>query len=129
MCQFVLRGDLAEILTRKTDRGAHLQQPVIDTGVSGVLGVLQVLEGQVGGDDQRPAAAVAAVDHIVDLFQTVLRPALHAEVVQDKQREAAKAGDVFVAVFEIGGKVIEDKGIVRHAHGNFFLHEGIEHTS
>ena len=58
-CQLVLCGGLAEILTRKTDRGAHLQQTVIDTGMGGVLGVLQVLKGQVGGDNQRPAAAVA----------------------------------------------------------------------
>ena len=67
-CQLVLRRSPAEVFARKADRGAHLQQAVIDTGMGGVLGVLQGLEGQIGGDDQRPAAAVAAVNHIVDLF-------------------------------------------------------------
>lgn len=85
-CQLVLRRSLAEILARKADRGAHLQQPVIDAGVGGVLGMLQVLEGQVRGDNQRLSAPIPAVNHVVDLFQTVLRPALHAEVIQNQQR-------------------------------------------
>ena len=47
---------------------------------------------------------------------------------KDKQREAAKAGYVLVPVLIAGGKVIEDKGKVCHAHGNLFLHEGVGDT-
>ncbi len=50
------------------------------------------------------------------------------EVALYKQGEAAKAGYVFVPVLVAGGKVIEDKGKIRHAHGNLFLHEGIGDT-
>jgi uncharacterized protein YihD (DUF1040 family) len=87
--------------------------------------VLQILKGQVRGDDQRPAAAVTAVNHVVDLFQTVLRPTLHAKIVQYQQRGAAEAGYVVVAALEAGGKVIEYQGKVRHTDGNLFLHERI----
>ena len=48
--------------------------------------------------------------------------------VNHKQREAAKAGYVFVPVLVAGGKVIEDKGKIRHAHGNLTLHKGISDT-
>ncbi len=67
--QLGLCGFPAEVAARKTDRGAHFQQPVIDTGIGGVGWVLDLLQGQVGGDDQRPAAAVSAVYHAVNLFQ------------------------------------------------------------
>ena len=76
--------------------------------MGGILGVLQILKGQVGGDDQRPAAAVAAVDYVVDLLQTVLRPALHAEVVQDKQWGAAQSAYVLIPALKAGGQVIQN---------------------
>ena len=79
----------------------------------------------VGGDDQRLAAAVSAVNHIVDLLQTVLRPPFHSKIVNDKQGVAAKAVNVLVAPLEAGGKVIEDKGKVCHADGDFLLHKGV----
>lgn len=60
--------------------------------MGGVLRVVQVVQREVGRDDQRLAAAVTAVNHIENLFQPVLGAALHAEVVKDKQRIAAKAG-------------------------------------
>ena len=85
-CQLVLCRCSTEVLTRKPDRSAHFKQTVIDTGVSSVLGMLQVLEGDVGRDDQRLAAPIPAVNYVVDLFQSVLRPTLHAEVIQNKQR-------------------------------------------
>ena len=78
--------------------------------MGGVLRVPQVVQREVGRHDQRLAAAVSAVNHIENLFQSVLGAALHAEVVNDKQRIAAKAGNVLVAVLKAGGKVVEDKG-------------------
>ena len=45
---------------------------------------------------------LTAVNHIENLLQTVLGAALHAEVVKDKQRIAAKAGNVLVPVLEAG---------------------------
>ena len=92
-------------------------------------GFRKVVQREVGRDDQRLAAAVTAVNHIENLFQPVFRPALHAEVVNDKQRIAAKAGNVLVAVLKAGGKVVEDKGKVRHVDGDFFLHEGVCDTA
>ena len=61
-------GFLSEILCREADRGTHFNQSVIDTGVGGVLRVFQHIRRVVGGDDQRLAAAVSAVNHIVDLL-------------------------------------------------------------
>ena len=97
--------------------------------MGGVLRASQSVQREVGRDDQRLAAAVAAVNHIENLFQPVLGAALHAEVVKDKQRIAAKAGNVLVAVLKAGGKVVEDKGKVRHVDGDFFLHEGVCDTA
>ena len=97
--------------------------------MGGVLRVPQVVQREVGRDNQRLAAAVTAVNHIENLFQSVFGAALHAEVVKDKQRIAAKAGNVFVPALEAGGKVIEDKGKVRHVDGDFFLHEGVCDTA
>ena len=97
--------------------------------MGGVLRVPQVVQREVGRDDQRLAAAVTAVNHIENLFQSILGAALHAEVVKDKQRIAAKAGNVLVAVLKAGGKVVEDKGKVRHVDGDFFLHEGVCDTA
>ena len=126
---FPLRGFLPEILAGKTYWDAHGKQPVINTRVGGVLRVPQVVQREVGRDDQRLAAAVTAVYHIENLFQSVFGAALHAEVVKDQQRIAAKAGNVLVAPLKAGGKVIEDKGKVRHVDGDFFLHEGVCDTA
>ena len=97
--------------------------------MGGVLRVVQVVQRKVGRDDQRLAAAVTAVNHIEHLFQPVFRPAFHAEVVKDQQRITTKAGNVLVAPLKAGGKVIEDKSKVRHADGDFFLHEGVCDTA
>src|SRR5699024_8712605 len=91
--------------------------------------VLQLLQSEVCGNNQGAAAPIPAVNHIKNLLQTVLGAALHAEVVNDKQRIAAKAGNVLVAVLKAGGKVVEDKGKIRHVDGDFFLHEGICDTA
>ena len=63
------------------------------------------------------------------LFQSIVGATLHAEVVNDKQRIAAKAGNVLVAVLKAGGKVVEDKGKIRHVDGDFFLHKGVCDTA
>ena len=70
----------------------------------------------------------AAVNHVVNLFKPVFRAALHAEIVKDKQREAAKAIYVFVPALVAGGKVIEYQSKIRHAHGNLTLHKGVGDT-
>src|SRR5699024_3416521 len=108
---------------------AHGKQPVINPGMGGVLRVSQVVQREVGRDDQRLAAAVTAVNHIENLFQPVVGAAFHAKVVKDQQRIAAKAGNVLVAPLKAGGKVIEDQGKVRHVDGDFFLHEGVCDTA
>ena len=89
------------------DSSLSAKYSVIYPGMGGVLRVLQFFQRQICGDYQRLSAAVSAVNHVVNLFKPVFRATLHAEIVKDKQREAAKAGDVFVAVFVAGGKVIE----------------------
>src|SRR5699024_5611819 len=100
-----------------------------DTGMGGVRRVLDLLQGQVGGDDQRPAAAVSAVNDAVNLFQPVFCSTLHAEIVQNQQRITAEPGDVLVPTLKAGGKVIKDCGKVRHADGDFFLHQGVCDTA
>ena len=90
--------------------------------------MLQFVKAQIGGDDQGLAAAVAAVYHVVDLFQSVIRAALHAEIVQNQQRIAAQAGDVRISALKAAGQVIENGGKVRHADGDFFFHQGVGDT-
>ena len=97
--------------------------------MGGVLRIPQVVQREVGRDDQRLTAAVTAVYHIENLFQPVLGAALHAEVVKDQQRIAAKTGNVLVVPLKTSGKVIEDKGKVRHVDRDFFLHEGVCDTA
>ena len=84
--------------------------------------MLQFVKAQIGGDDQGLAAAVAAVYHVVDLFQPVFRSALHAEIVQNQQRIAAQAGNVRISALKAAGQVIENGGKIRHADRDFFLH-------
>ena len=71
--------------------------------------MLQILEGPVGGDDQRLSAPISAVDHVVDLLQFILSAALHADVIQDKQRGAAEVGDVLIPALVAGGQVFSIK--------------------
>ena len=66
--------------------------------MGGVLRVLQFFQRQICCDNQRLLAAVSAINHVVNLFKPVFRATLHAEIVKDKQREAAKAGYVLVPV-------------------------------
>ena len=90
--------------------------------------MLQFLQCEVCCDYQRFLAAVSAVNHVVNLFKPVFRAALHAEIVKDKQREAAKAVYVLVPALVAGGKVIEYQSKIRHAHGNLTLHKGVGDT-
>ena len=97
--------------------------------MSGVLRIPQVVQREVGRDDQRLAAAVTAVNQNEKLFQPVLGAALHAEVVNDKQRIAAKAGNILIPACKAGREVAQDNGEVRHIYGDFFLHEGVCDTA
>src|SRR5699024_12779916 len=67
------------------------------------------------------------------LFQSIVGATLHAEVVNDKQRIAAKAGNILIPACKAGREVAQDNGEVRHIYGDFFLHKGVcrseEHTS
>ena len=90
--------------------------------------MLQLVKAQIGGDDQGLAAAVAAVYHVVALFQPVFRAALHAEIIQNQQRIAAQVGDVLVSALKAARQVIENGGKVRHADGNFLFHQGVGNT-
>ena len=90
--------------------------------------MLQFLQREVCCDNQRLAASVSAVNYVVNLFKPVFRAALHAEIVKDKQGEAAKAVYVFVPALVAGGKVIEYQCKIRHAHGNLTLHECVGDT-
>ena len=65
--------------------------------------MLQFLQREVGRHNQRLPAPVAAVNHIVDLFQTVFGATLHSKIVNDEQGEAAKAGNIFVPDRKAGG--------------------------
>ena len=58
--------------------------------MGGILWVPDLIQRQVGGDDQRLPAAVPAVYDVVDLFQCVLGATLHAEIVNDEQGIAAE---------------------------------------
>ena len=93
-----------------------------------VLRVLQLGKAQIGGHDQRLAAAAAAVNDVVDLFQPVFRAALHAEVVNDQQRVAAKAGNVLVSSLNAAVQVVQHGGKVGHADGNLLFHECVGDT-
>lgn len=76
-CQLVQRRYLVEDLTEKADRGAHL----VIYGRGQCSGVPQVREAC--GDDQR----AAAVNHVIDLLQTILYPVLHPEVIQNRSAQ------------------------------------------
>ena len=58
----------AQIFAAKQNRGADLQNPVIDAGVRKIVWVLERIQRQICCDDQRFAASVSGVDHGEDLF-------------------------------------------------------------
>ncbi len=96
--------------------------------MGGVLRVLQFLQREVGRHNQRLPAPVAAVNHIVDLFQTVFCATLHSKIVNDEQGDAERRemspflpAQLAARSFNIAAK------FVMHT-GNFLLHEGVCNT-
>ena len=69
------------------------------------------------------------INHMEYLFQSIVGATLHAEVVNDKQRIAAKAGNILIPACKAGREVAQDNGEVRHIYGDFFLHEGVCDTA
>ena len=90
-----------------------------------VCRLFQLVQRAVGGGDQRLVAAVSGINHMEYLFQSIVGATLHAEVVNDKQRIAAKAGNILIPACKAGREVAQDNGEVRHIYGDFFLHEGV----
>lgn len=94
-----------------------------------VCRLFQLVQRAVGGGDQRLVAAVSGINHMEYLFQSIVGATLHAEVVNDKQRIAAKAGNILIPACKAGREVAQDNGEVRHIYGDFFLHEGVCDTA
>ena len=93
--------------------------------MGGILRILQLRQGQVRGNDQRFPAAVTAVDDVINLLQCIFRAALHAEIVNDKQRIAAEPVHDFISPGKGVIQFIHDSGKIRHADGHFLFHQGI----
>ena len=79
-------------------RDAPSQHPVVNSGPGKVVGVLQLLQGQVRGDDQGQLRPVAAIDDVEYLLQGELGAALHPQIIDDQQRISVEAVDVAVPV-------------------------------
>lgn len=57
-----------ESCCRYNNRDTHLNQTVINSEMSGVWQVLQLLQSEVRGNNQRAVAPVVAVNHTADLL-------------------------------------------------------------
>lgn len=87
------------------------------------------MERNVGGNDQWLSTAIPAINHVVDLFQSVLGATFHAKIINNQQHGAAKLGNVVVAALEAGGQIVQYQCKVRHADGDFHFHQRICDTS
>src|SRR5699024_5102840 len=96
---------LPEVDASKAYRDAHGQQSVINPGMGRVCRLFQLVQRAVGGGDQRLVAAVSGINHMEYLFQSIVGATLHAEVVNDKQRIAAKAGNILIPACKAGREV------------------------
>ena len=84
--------------------------------------MLQFLQREVCCDYQRFLASISAVNHVIYLFKPVFCATLHAEIVKDKQREAAKAGYVLVPVLVAGARSLSIKAkFVMHTETSFSI--------
>lgn len=79
-------------------RHTSLQNTVIDAGMYQISGMLQLVERQIGRNDQRLPASVSTVYDIENLFQRILGVALHAQVIDNQQAVGVQAVDEFVSV-------------------------------
>ena len=93
--------------------------------MSSILWVPNLVQRQIGRDDQRLSTAVATVYNVVDLFQRILRAALHSKVVDNKQRVSAQPVYYLVPPGETIIQFIQDLRKVCHAHGYFLLHQSV----
>ena len=88
--QFFLCCFLAEADPDAGDGNAHFQQAVVDAGVGGILRMPNIVQCQIGRDNQGLPAAVTAVYDVVNLFQCILRATFHSKIVNDERRTAAQ---------------------------------------
>ena len=88
--QLFLRCFLAKADPDAGDGNTHFQQAVVDTSVGGVLRMPNLVQRQIGRDDQGLPATVSAVYDVVNLLQCVLSTTLHTEVINNKQGIAAE---------------------------------------
>ena len=66
--QLFLRCFSAEADPDAGDGNTHFQQAVVDTGVGGILRMPNLVQRQIGGDDEWLPTAIAAVHDVIDLF-------------------------------------------------------------
>ena len=77
--------------------------------------MLQFVQCQIGGDDQRQITAQSGINDIEYLLQRIFRAALHAQIVDDQQAVMVKTVDVLVSVIgEHPGQRIQNAGKVGH---------------
>ena len=91
---------LANILMIDFQRNTLLQNPAIDSGMCLISGMLQFLQCQIGGHNQRQLTAAAAVDYMIHLLQSELRIALYAQVIQDQQTVLVQTVDELIFLLE-----------------------------
>ena len=95
-----------------------------------VSGLLQFSQRQVGCDDHRLFAPIAAVDYVEYLLQGKFRAALHTEIVQHQQTVVFKAVNETVPVLRIHpGQRVQNTGEICHQDGDAALDQGVGDTS
>ena len=93
--------------------------------MSSILWVPDLVQRQIGRDDQRLSAAVATVYNVVDLFQRILCAALHAKIINDEQGIAAELVHNIISPGKAAVQLVQDSGKVRHPHRHFLLHQSV----
>ena len=76
---------LSEVLPGKEDGGTPFQDAVINTSMGETRRVLDLVQLQIGGDNQGLAASVTAVDDGEHLFQSILGATLYPQVVDNQK--------------------------------------------
>ena len=93
--------------------------------MSGILRMPDLVQRQIGCDDQRLPAAVSAVHNVVDLFQCILGATLHTEIINDEQGIAAELVHDLIAPGKAAVQLVQDSGEACHTHRHFLLHQSV----
>ena len=96
-------------------RKTLLKHAVVYPRVSHVCGIFQLLQREIRCIYHRQSCAVAAVHDVVDLLQSVIRGALRAQVVEDKQvyRRQAAAKVAYTVFDELDKRGHNDRHSLR----------------